>query len=323
MNNHFTGEKLSDQGYVYNSFGKEKYLKFAAASVATLRRYDTERPVALFCSEEHAELIGNQSLNGHFDHVFVLPEENRSITGFKHSIHQFMPFNQNLFLDSDILWCRNPDALWRSLYSHPFTITGNQVSDHFFGGPKGLTVIFDYLLKRRTRTLKRFGLTYLSRVQSGMIYARDPELTRRICLLAGEMLEKRHRTHFRSRTEEKGRSEETCEWSLAMAMASLKVQVYPWLQGYNSPQLDYIEDFTEHNEDFTEVKCFLYANRFVYDLKNLKSKQLRNLLIRLITLLPGKGDYLEVTPYCLHFGWIHQKEPLIQFSESVWESITS
>lgn len=323
MGDHFTGEKLSEQGYVYNSFGNEKYLRFAVASVESLRRYDTQRPVALFCSGKHLQILKKKSLDSFFSHIFILPEENCSITGFKHHLHRFMPFSQNLFLDSDIVWCKQPDPLWTAFSAHSFTITGNQVSDHFFGGPKGLSVVFDYILMKRRRTLKRFGLTYLSRVQSGMIFARDKVLTKKVCEMANSMFAEREKTHFRSRKEEKGRNEESCEWSLAMAMAKLKIQVFPWLQGYNSPQLDFIEDFTEYNDDFSEVHCLLYSNRFVYDLKALKARRLRNFLIGTLTLIPGKGDYIRVTPYCLHFGWIHQKEPFIRFSDSVWERLGS
>jgi hypothetical protein len=321
MGDHFTGEKLAEKGYVYNSFGDEKYLRFAVASVESLRRYDSKRPAALFCSESQLHTLKKKSLESHFTHLFILPEEHCSITGFKHHLHKFMPYRQNLFLDSDIVWCKQPDALWTALSAHKFTITGNQVSDHFFGGPKGLSVIFDYVLLRRRRTLKRFGLTYLSRVQSGMIFAQDDKLTKEVCEMATSMFADRGKTHFRSRKEEKGRNEETCEWSLAMAMAKLKIQVFPWLQGYNSPQLDFIEDFTKYNDDFSEVSCLLYSNRFVYDLKALKARRCRNFLIRILTLIPGKGDYMEVTPYCLHFGWIHQKEPFIRYSDSVWERL--
>ena len=133
----------------------------------------------------------------------------------------FLTFKKNLFLDSDILWCKNPDNLWKQFNAYQFTITGNQTSDLFFGAPKGFPVLKDFLLRRRKRTLKRFNLTYLSRVQSGMIYAADYDLTKEVCELAKEMLSRREETHFRSRKEEVGRSEESCEWSFAMAMAKL------------------------------------------------------------------------------------------------------
>lgn len=307
------------EGYVYVTYGDIKYLKHAVASVTSLRRYDNDRPVALYCSKNHIEELENNRIINLFNHVYLLPEENQSITGFKHHLNHFLPFNKNLFIDSDIIWCKDPDNLWRSLSVYRFTITGNQSSDIFFGTYKGIGILKILLMGSRRKTLKRFGLSYLSRVQAGIIYSSDPELTREVCNLSVEYFEKRDQTHFRSRFEEKGRNEESCEWSLAMAMSKMKLQVFPWLNGFESPQIDFIDHFTIYDEDFHHVKCLLYTNRFIYDLKGLKTQFIQSILIRLMTLLPGKGDSLHVTPFCLHFGWAHQKEPLNRFAEKCWK----
>ncbi|MDZ7718691.1 MAG: hypothetical protein U5K72_07750 [Balneolaceae bacterium] len=321
METTFSGKPLADEGYVYSTYGKLKYLKHAVSSVQTLRRYDQDRPVALFCSKEHKEILSNYSLSSLFTHIFHLPEEYQSITGFKHNVYRFLAFKKNLFLDSDILWCKNPDNLWKQLSAYKFTITGNQTSDLFFGAPKGFRVLIDVLFRRRKRTLRRFDITYLSRVQSGLIYADDYDVTEQVCELAKEMLSRQDETHFRSRKEEKGRSEESCEWSYAIAMAKLKLQVFPWLNGYESSQLDFIESYTNYDKDFKNVKCLFFGDRFIYDLKGLKKLWIQKLLIRMLTSIPGKGDYLYVTPYCLHFGWYHQKEPLNEFSERCWQKL--
>lgn len=319
----FKKNKAGDEGYVYVSYGHPKYLKHTLASVNSLRRYDKHRPVALICSEKQRQILKEKSLDSVFDVIHPLPEEHASIVGFKHNVHQYLVFEKNIFLDSDIVWCKNPDNLWKSFLPFDFTITGNLISDPFFGAPKGIGVLKDILLNRRKRTLKRFGLSYLSRVQSGMIYARDYELTKRVCRLAGEMLDKKDQTHFKSRKMEHGRTEESCEWSLAMAMSKLNVSVYPWLQGHNSPQLDYIQDLTEHDDEFQYVNCKYYNNDFVYSLRGLKSGGMRNLIQNILGLIPGMGDHLYTTPYCLHFGWYHQKQPFYEYAERVWLRMTS
>ena len=321
MGDYFSGNKQGEEGYVYNTYGKIKYLKHAVASVSTLRRYDKKRPVAIFCSDEHADLLKQEPLEGLFTHIFHLPEENRSITGFKHNIDRFMPFEKNIYIDSDIVWCKKTDQLWKAFSPYDFTITGNQSADNFFGGPKGVGIIRDILLRRRNRTLKRFGLTYLPRVQSGVIYTRDYETTKNVCDQAKAFLDEKHRTHFRHRSEEAGRSEESCEWSLAMAMAELKIKVYPWFNGHESPQLDYIDTFTVHDDDFQDVECLYYTNKTVYNFRGFPVRWIQKFMIGLYSLFPGKGDYLYVTPYCLHFGWYHQKEPFFEFSERVWEQL--
>lgn len=317
----YSNNKLADEGYIYVTYGDIKYLKNAISSVLTLKRYDKKREIALFCSEHHIEQLQKNGLTKYFSHVFKLPKENQSITGFKHNLHQFLPFHKNLFIDSDIIWCKNPDNLWIRFSSYRFTITGNQTADLFFGSHKGFAIIKDFILSRRNRTLKRFGLSYLSRVQTGMIYTSDPLLTEKVCNQSKEYFNQIHRTHFRSRKEEPGRDEESCEWSLAMAMSKLNLQVFPWLNGYESPQLDFIDNFTIYDEDFSRVECLFYTNNFVYDLKGLKSKRLQSFLISVTTKIPGRGDFLYVTPYCIHFGWYHQKEPLNRFSEKCWNRL--
>lgn len=314
-------KKLAPEGYIYATYGDIKYLKHAVASVASLRRHDNERPVALICEEKHREYLEERDLDHVFDVIHILAPQHASIVGFKHNIHEYLLFERNLFLDSDIVWCKSPDSLWQSLSPHSFTITGSQVSDNFFGGPKNLGIISDVFLRRRQRTLKRFGLTYLSRVQTGMIYAQDYNLTRKVCKLAQDMLARKHETHFRSRTLEHGRSEESCEWSLAMAMSKLNVPVFPWLQGHTSPQLDYVGDLTSHDPEFEYVVCTYYCNEFVYSFRGLKNGFLRNLLIKLFSVFPGKGDYLKATPYCLHFGWYHEKQPFFEFAEKTWNRL--
>ena len=305
------------EGYVLHSYGPDRYVKHVVASVHTLRRHDPDRPVALFCPEHHRALLERRGLDAHFDVLEDLPREHRSIVGFKHHLHRFKAFERSLFVDADIVWCRDPDPLWRQFSAFPFTATGLQNADHFFGGPKGLGVVVDVLLGRRRRTLRRLGLTQLPRVQAGMIYAQDDACTREVDEAAAAFLERVDETHFRSRLDE-GRSEETCEWSLALAMSKLDLHVFPWLQGRNSPQLDYIDSLTDHDPDFDEVSYRLYTNRFVYSLRGISNAWLRNVLLGVAESLPKAGEYMEMTPYALHFGWLHQKGVFREFTERTW-----
>ncbi|MEX0684452.1 MAG: hypothetical protein WD267_01090 [Balneolales bacterium] len=309
---------LAREGYIFAIYGKIKYLKHAVASASTIRRYDDDRPIALVCEQKHHDELKKNNMLDMFDFIYPLGEQHDSIVGFKHNIHEYMLFDRNLYLDCDMVWCKDPNPLWTSLSSHPFTITGNQTADHFFGGPKNFSIITDFVLARRQRTLDTFGLTYLSRVQSGMMYAQDYELTKKVCLTAAEMLERKDETHFLSRTLEEGRTEESCEWSLAMAMSKLNIPVHPWLQGHTSPQLDYISDLTNHDRDFEYVSCKYYSNNFIYSFRGLKSKALRNILLKTFSIVPGFGDHLAVVPYALHFGWYHQKRPFYSFSNRTW-----
>jgi len=266
------------EGYVLHSYGPDRYVKHAVASVHTLRRHDADRPVALFCPESHRAVLQRRGLDDHFDIVEDLPPKHQSIVGFKHHLDQFKAFDRSLFVDADMIWCRDPDPLWQQFAAFPFAATGLQNADHFFGGPKGLGVIVDMLLRRRRRTLRRFGLTHLPRVQAGMIYAQDDATTREVAGRAADFLAQSDDTHFRSRLDE-GRSEETCEWSLAMAMSELDLHVVPWLQGRNSPQLDYIDALVDRDRDFEDVTYRFYTSSFVYSLRGIPNQDLLNTLL--------------------------------------------
>ncbi len=106
---------MPTEGYVLHSYGPERFLRHAIASVVTLRRHDTHRPVALFCPEAHRAVLKQQGLIDIFAHVGVLPEAHRSIVGVKHHLHRFQPFERSHFVDADMAWCRNPDSLWQQL----------------------------------------------------------------------------------------------------------------------------------------------------------------------------------------------------------------
>lgn len=308
----------SGEGYVYCSYGKEKYLKSAFVSASTIRRYDKGRPIALMCSREHANLIDEWGMSDFFEQIGILDEKHQSIVGFKHNLHLYMPFDYNMYLDSDMIWCRNPDSLWHAFKPYGYTITGQDSADVFYGAPKNAKVFLDLILRRRQRTLKRFDLPHLYRVQTGIMYAADRDLTQKVDELAGKYLDHKDRTHFVSRTTETGRSLESCEWSLGMAMSKLKLFVYPWFNGYESPQLDFIHGMVEHDRDYNEVLVQYYCNPFIQAMRGLKSSALRNVLLSIFSLLPRSMDHMWVTPYVLHFGWKHQKKHYFEFADREW-----
>ncbi len=307
------------EGYVLHTYGTEKYLRHAVASVLTLRRHDTDRPVALYADPSQIKRLRELGLDSLFAVLEELPKDHQSIVGFKHHLDRFRPFERNLYVDSDIVWCRNPNPLWTRLSAYDFTATGLHKADFWFGGPKGLGILVDKLFDRRRRTMRRFGLTYLPRVQAGMIYASGERAVSEAMTAARDFLSRRRDTHFRSRLDE-GRSEESCEWSLAMAMSYLDLPIFDWFQGQDSPQLDFIEGFVEHDADFNTVRCRHYADDFVHGLRGLPALGIRDALVRMFARFPGRGDFMWVTPFALHFGWIHHKEPFYDLADRLWEA---
>jgi hypothetical protein len=310
------------EGYIYAVYGDVKYLKHAIASAHTLRRYDSARPIALVCEKKHETFLAEHGLSNLFSDYARIDDRHKSIVGFKHNLHQYKVYDKSIFLDSDIIWCKPTDKLWEELAAYDFTITGNLKADSFFGARKNFGVLLDILQKKRLKTLNHFDLTYLPRVQSGFVYAADKALTTAVCTQAADYLSRIDETHFVSRLNEKGRNEESCEWSLAMAMSKLGIAVYPWLQGLTSIQLDYISELTKHDASFKNVVCIFYSDPLIYSFRGIKTKWLMNLFIKIWSSVPGKGDYYLVTPYCLHFGWFHEKKPFQDFSDACFKDLT-
>lgn len=314
---------MPTEGYVLHAYGDERYLHHAVASARTLRRHDAHRPIALYCPPEHAALLQRHGLAGLFERVEGLPEAHRSIVGFKHHLDRFMPFERTLFADSDIVWCRDPAPLWHELSAYAFTSTGDARADVWFGAAKDARVLGDIAFRRRARTLRRFGLNELPRVLTALVFAQDRAVTAAACKAARGFLAQRGRTHFQSRLDEKGRTLESCEWSLAMAMSALGLPVLPWHRGAESPLLDYYPHTTEHDDAFERVRYRLWLDRLVYDVQGLADARWRRAFTALLTRLPGRGASLEVTPLALHFGELPFKKPFYDFAARTWRSAAS
>jgi hypothetical protein len=310
------------EGYVLASYGSEAYLRHAVASAQTIRRHDQRRPIALWCSDEHARLLAEAGLTDLFVHVEPLPPVHQSIVGVKHHVHRFVPFDRTLYADSDIVWCRNPDALWQQLAAYPFTTMGDAQADMWFGAAKNYRVAADVLLNRRARTLRRLGLTYLPRVLSALMYVSDRDRAREVCESAQRYVGLQHLTHFQSRLRESGRALESCEWSLALAMSAGGVPVFPWFRGVDSVIVDYFPHTTEHDEDFHTVHYRLWTDRKVYEMQALP-RLARRSLTAAATRLPHRSEYVVLTPPALHFGRLPFKQPFYAFADRVWEAARS
>jgi hypothetical protein len=306
------------EGYVLASYGPEVYLHHAVASAETIRRHDRHRPIALWCAPEHAEALRQAGLADRFAHVEPLPTEHQSIVGVKHRLHRFVPFDRTLYADSDILWCAPPDALWQQLAAYPFTTMGDPLADVWFGARKDMGVTADVVLRRRARTLRRLGLTHLPRVLSALMYVSDRDEAEAVCTSAQRYLGLQHLTHFHSRLAESGRTLESCEWSLALAMSEAGVPVFPWFRGPGSFILDYVPDAVRHDPDFAEVRYRLPTHRGVYEMQALPNDALRRALLAAVTRLPHRGEHVWMTPPALHFGRLAFKQPFYAFAERTW-----
>lgn len=309
---------MAEEGYVLASYGPETYLRHAVASARTLRRHDPHRPIALWAADDHLATLERRGWADLFAVREPLPPAHRSLVGVKHHLDRFVPFARTLYADSDIVWCRNPDALWQQLAPYAFTTTGDPLADVWFGARKDALVALDVLLGRRARTLRRFGLTHLPRVLSALMYVADPATAASVCAAARRFAAARERTHFASRLAEPGRTLESCEWPLAMAMSAAGLPVFPWFRGTDSVIVDYFPGAVAHDADFRTVHYRMPVHRGTYELQGLPHPTLRRALLAVARRLPHRSEYVTFTPPALHFGRLAFKAPFYTFAERVW-----
>ena len=54
-----------------------------------------------------------------------------------------------------------------------------------------------------------------------------------------------------------------------MAMSALDLPIIHWFQGQDSPQMDYIDGYMDHDVDFNDVRCLYYTDAFIHGLRGL------------------------------------------------------
>ena len=74
-----------------------------------------------------------------------------------------------------------------------------------------------------------------------------------------------------------------------MAFSALRVPILPWLQGYDSPQLDFVAGLTQHDPAFEQVVCKFYCDRFIHSLWNELTRGCAILCYRFFRLFLAKA----------------------------------
>ena len=106
-------------------------------------------------------------------------------------------------------------------------------------------------------------------------------------------------------------------------MSHHKTPIFPWFQGHNSAQLDFIDGLTDYDPDFNNVTVDLYCDPFINSLRGIPNEKIRRRITKILSSWPGKGDLMKVTPFVIHFGWLHQKQPFYNFADRVWAQLVA
>ena len=76
----------------------------------------------------------------------------------------------------------------------------------------------------------------------------------------------------------------------------------------------------EHDDDFNSVSCHHFNHSLANRLRELPVPRIRNALLWLYCSLPGKSDYMMMTPFVLHFGWLKYKNVFNDMAERLWDN---
>jgi hypothetical protein len=109
---------MSD-GLITIAYGPRKYLRMARALALSYRRLGGTRPLAVVTDAAGAGL-----LVGCYD--LVVPIAPARGDGVVHKLHldRYTPFDETLFIDSDCLFYKHPERLWRLYARGDFAVRG-------------------------------------------------------------------------------------------------------------------------------------------------------------------------------------------------------
>ena len=139
-------------------------------------------------------------------------------------------FDQQIYLDSDILWCKHPNVLWKAFEPHNICAIGHPKAGGTFGYCYGKEYISNILLFKRKRTLRKFNLKGIPRISAIAIFSKNRDITASACQQARWFFTQKHLTHFNGGKNIRIDNEESCEWSMAMAWAKFHLSVIKFVQ---------------------------------------------------------------------------------------------
>jgi hypothetical protein len=107
------------QGLITIAYGPEKYIRMARALALSYRRQNPRRPFAVVTDNGNA-----RALEHYFDVVIPLNATYGLGVVQKLSVDRYSPFDETLFVDSDCIFYKSPERIWRLYAGKDFTVRG-------------------------------------------------------------------------------------------------------------------------------------------------------------------------------------------------------
>jgi hypothetical protein len=176
-------EAILSEGLITIAYGPTKYIRMARALALSYRRQNQLRPIAIVTDDSNTK-----DLENYFDVVIPLNPSYGVGVVQKLNLDHYSPFDETLFVDSDCLFYKSPERIWRLYASKDFTVRGWRYLTGWTEYEKKSPYEFvrntpDFLRQNNIRRLPHFN--------SGVFFFRKSETASNVFINARSVYEQR------------------------------------------------------------------------------------------------------------------------------------
>jgi hypothetical protein len=171
------------EGLITIAYGPEKYIRMARALALSYRRQNQLRPFAVVTDDSNTK-----DLEHYFDVVIPLNLTYGAGVVQKLNLDRYSPFDETLFVDSDCLFYKSPERIWRLYAGKDFTVRGWR----YLTGRTEYEKKSPYEFVRDTPDfLRQNNITRLPHFNSGVLFFRKSETASNVFINARSVYERR------------------------------------------------------------------------------------------------------------------------------------
>ncbi|MFO1056430.1 MAG: hypothetical protein U1E53_05620 [Dongiaceae bacterium] len=203
-------------GLITIAYGPRKYLRMARALALSYRRLGGRRPLAVV-----TDAAGAAALLGCYD--LVIPVDPALGQGVVHKLHldRYSPFDATLFVDSDCLFYKHPERLWRLYDRGEVSVRGWRYltgdTDYERDAP------YEWVVDMK-KFLGAAGIARLPHFNSGALFFRRSDRAEALFATARAVYDRRHELGLRPFKNAPANDEPI----LGIAMERCGVALDPW-----------------------------------------------------------------------------------------------
>lgn len=204
------------EGLITIAYGSKHYIKMAIALSRSYARLGSTRPFAVVTDQKNAG-----ELSRHFDCIIPIEKSRGAGVAQKLFLDQYSPFQCTLFVDSDCLFYKNPEQIWRLYSSRCFGIAGWRYLDGASEYERENSYAFVDNMKE---FLNKNRISRMPHLNSGLIYFDRSNLSREVFRVARAVYARRSELGMRQFKN----SPVNDEPAFAAAMAVCGVELIGW-----------------------------------------------------------------------------------------------